>query len=282
MSSTFIVDRSTDTDTLYDPVVAGERKSRGYDPSYIDPVQKAGMRALPSDIKVPPRSEWSARCKEQKERRSSLYHRKLTDMANGKPHQSLDQNGQGFCWKYGNDGCAMYARAATNLPYVRFSPHAGACVIKGFRDQGGWCGLAHRFDRGEDPNHPGKGGFMPESRWPQKSMSRQYDTAENWAEAAKYRIVEDVYDPLKGVYDQDIKDEIVAGLLLLNIPVQVDYNEWGHSVVAISWEEFEPGAFGPRIDNSWTPDWGENGTGIIKRWDIDGATGIVVVGRRAA
>lgn len=278
MTTPFVVTESTNNDLLFDPVVDGERKGRGYDPSFIDQGIKQEMKALPSSFKIIPRSEWSARCKEQKEQKSSLYHLKMTTMADGKPHQSLDQNGEGYCWEYGHCAIAMYVRAAAHMPYVRFSPHASACVIKKFRDEGGWCGLAHRFSLGKDPAHPTKGGFMPESLWPQKSMNPVYNTQAAWDQALKYIPTEDVYDPLKSVYDQQMREDLIATLLLTNRPVQADYNEWGHSGALISWEEFEPGAFGPRFDNSWTPGWGENGTAVIKKWDVDGAVALLVLG----
>ena len=282
-SKPFVIDHATNNDLLFDPIVDGERKGRGYDPAFIDPAIKAEMRALPSEIKEIPESEWEARCKEQDERKSSLYHLKMTVMANGKPHQSLDQNGQGYCWNYSANAGAMYARAAAHMPYVRFSPHAGACVIKNFRDEGGWCGLSARFAMGKDPNHPTKKGFMPEDRWPQKSMSRSHNTPENWKEAAKYTLTEAYIDLSKSAYDQQMMRRQIATCLLNNIPVIVDYNEWGHSIIAIQWVRLESGVYVPRIDNSWTPGWGENGTGLInQRWDVDGAVGILIVGSEVA
>ena len=276
MSKYFVIDHATDTDLLFDPVVGGERKGRGYDPSFIDQKLKREMKALPSEIKPIPRSEWDARFEEQEARKSSLEHLKQT-MNDGKPHLSLDQNGQGYCWAYSQVAGIMYARAGANLPYVRLSPHSVACVIKNFRDEGGWCGLSARFCRGEDPNHPGKSGCVPESLWPQKSMSRGNNTEVAWKEAAKFRITEDYVDVTKNVYDQNMLDEQIATCLFNNIPVILDYDEWGHSIIGIRWVRLESGVFAPLIDNSWTPGWGNNGLGVInKRWTVDGATAIRV------
>ena len=276
MSKLFVIDHATDNDLLFDPVVDGERKGRGYDPSFIDPEIKREMKALPSEIKPIPRSDWSALIKERKAKRQGLRHLKET-MNNGKPHLSLDQNGQGYCWAYSQVAAIMYARATANLPYVRLSPHSVACTIKNFRDQGGWCGLSGRFCRGEDPNHPGKSGCVPESLWPQKSMSRSNSTDAAWSEAAKFKITEDYVDVTKNVYDQNMLEEQIFTCLLNNIPVVVDYNEWGHSIVAIDVDEIERDVFVPLIDNSWTPGWGDNGTGFInKRWNVDGAVAVRV------
>jgi hypothetical protein len=272
MATPFIIDDGTPDGDLLAPVVDGEHKARGYDPSFIDPVIKAEFRAMPSEIQVIPRSEWSARCKEQAEQKSSLYHLKMTTMADGKPHPSLDQNGQGYCWYYSLAASGMYARAAAHLPYVRFSPHAGACKVKNFRDQGGGGGLSAK--------HAREFGLVPEAFWPQKSMSRSHDTPATWAAAAKYKITEDYVDLTKNVYDQNLTVDQVATCLLLNIPVVLDFNWWGHSVCGIQWCEVEPGSFGPRIDNSWTPNWGEDGTSILRggKGVPDGAVATRVIG----
>lgn len=277
MSKPFIIDHTTDNDKLFDPVVDGERKGRGYDPSFIIPSVKAEMKALPSTIKPIPPSDYQGLWEEQEGKKSSLYHLKRTTMANGKPHPSLDQNGQGYCWAYSYAAGIMYSRASDNLPYVRLSPHSIACTIKNFRDQGGWCGLSARFARGQDPNHPDKSGCVPESHWPQKSMNRAYSTSEAWAEAKKFTTTEDYVDLTKNVYDQNMLKEQIFTCLWNNIPVIIDYNEWGHSVCGIRVRRLESGLFVPDIDNSWTPGWGENGIGSINaRWDVDGAVAILV------
>jgi hypothetical protein len=271
----FVIDDSTNNDLLFDPVVDGERKGRGYDPSFIDPELKAARKALPSEIKLIDPSEWDAQYEEQEAQKSSLYHLKMTTMADGKPHLSLDQNGEGYCWAYSTGAGMMYARAAMHLPYKRFSPHAVACKIKGFRDEGGWNGLSEDFGR--------KNGYPTEEKWPQKSMSRQYDNAETWAEAANYKITADFADLNVAVYDRNMTNQQIATCLFNNIPVMVDYDEWGHSIVAIQWVRLERGVWVPRIDNSWTPGWGENGTGLInRRWNIDGATAVILVGKQLA
>lgn len=273
----FVIDHSTSSDLLMDPVVDGERKGRGYDPSFIVKKIKEEMKALPSEIKPIEPSDWDALYDEQEEKKSSLEHLKLTTMNNGKPHLSLDQNGQGYCWAYSQVAGIMYARAGANLPYVRLSPHSVACVIKNFRDEGGWCGLSARFCRGQDPKHPGKSGAVPESLWPQKSMSRTYNTATAWEAAAPFKITEDYVDVTRDVYDQNMLDKQIATCLFNNIPVILDYDEWGHSIIGIRWVRVERGVFAPLIDNSWTPGWGKNGMGVInKRWSVDGAVAIRV------
>jgi hypothetical protein len=270
----YVIHDTTPPDDLFDPVVAGERKGRGFDPSFIDSGIRGEMKALPSEIKIIPHSEWDARIDEQEEQKSSLEHIRAT-MADGKKHVSLDQNGQGFCWAYSTGQSLIYARGAAHMPYRRFSPHAVACKIKGFRDEGGWCGLSMKFAK--------ETGYPTENEWPQKSMSRQYDNAETWKIAADYKVTEDFVDLTQQVYDQNLTFDQVATCLLNNIPVVVDFNWWSHSVLAIRLIRIERGSFGLRIQNSWSDGWGNDGLGDLQgtRSIPNGAVATRVVGRAA-
>lgn len=121
-------------------------------------------------------------------------------------------------------------------------------------------------------------GVVPESHWPAKSMSRSLDTAANWQEASKYRITEDFVDLTRAVYDQNLTWNQVVSCLLQNIPCAVDFNWWGHSVCAVDVDVLE-GEVVLDIDNSWTPSWGDNGTGYLRgsRKIPDGAVATRVI-----
>jgi hypothetical protein len=253
-----VITDSTPNDVLFPP---------GFGHGY-DPLQKAAhpseFAAPPSEMKLIPRSEWDARIAEQDATESSLEHIRLRGGPNGGMIPSLDQNGQGFCWMYSVTMSVMMERAAAGQPCVRLSAHAGACKVKSFRDEGGWCGLGAKWVR--------ENGQPPVSLWAEKSMSREYDTAETWKEAAKYKITEDWVDLGKQVYDQNLTADQIATCLLLNIPVAIDYDEWGHSICAIRWVKIEGGSYGPKILNSWTDQWGDRGMSVIQRgWTVDGA-----------
>lgn len=247
-----IDDESFPVDMLFDPKVGGERKGRGYDPAMVPAVP---MFAPPAEMRLIPRSEWSERIRDQEKYGTSLEHVRAT-MNNGKPHASLDQNGQGYCWAYSVTQTVMYARGRDQQPYVRLSAHSVACVIKSFRDQGGWCGLSAEFVRDR--------GVAPVSHWPEKSMSRANDNPQTWAEAGKYTIGEDWVEMRAAVYDRNLTFDQVATCLLLNTPVAVDFNWWAHSVCAIRLVEVEPGSFGLLIQNSWTDAWGTKGLGVLR------------------
>lgn len=247
----FVINDSTGNDHLFHFKVDGELKSRGHDPEQV----VRGMFAPPSAIQLIPESEWIPRIRDRKKYKTGLRDIRDRSGPSGGPMPSKDQNGQGFCWAYSTTRSCELVRALMGQPYVPLSAHSVACKVKNFRDEGGWCGLSAQFIR--------ENGVIPESLWPAKSMSRSYDTAANWAEAKKYRIVEDFVDLSSPVYDQNLTFAQVISCLLQNIPTVLDFNWWGHSVCGIDVDEVD-GEVCPLINNSWTDSWGDNGVGAIQ------------------
>lgn len=246
-----IIDDSTNNDVLF-PKGFGQ----GFDPSQVVPNQfPQAFGDAPSELKIIPRSEWSARIKEKNERKASLYHLRQI-AANGQQMPTLDQNGQGYCWAYSTTRCVMYQRALMNQPYVRLSAHAVGCKVKNFKDEGGWCGLSAKFIK--------ENGVPSIAHWPEKSMSRSNDRYEVWENAKGNRITEDWIDVAKAVYDQNLTVDQIATCLLLDIPVAADFDWWSHSVCLTELVEVESGSFGFRIDNSWTDNWEDMGTSILR------------------
>jgi hypothetical protein len=253
----FIINDATPPEVVYPPGMG-----RGHDPSQVVPF----MFAPPAEIPLIPESEWVPRIRDRKK-----YKTGLRDLfAAGKIGPVKDQNGQGYCWAYSVTRTIEYVRAIQNLPYTPLSAHSVACKVKNFRNEGGWCGLSAQFIRAN--------GVVPESLWPAKSMSRSHDTPANWEEAKKYRITEDFVDLGRAVYDQNLTWQQTVSCLLQNIPVVADLNWWGHSVPYVDVAEVD-GEVCPDLDNSWTPSWGKNGTGILQgsRRFPDGAVATRVV-----
>lgn len=249
MGNALIINEETDPDLLFPKTHARGYVERDYS---VDPEE---MFAPPSEMKLIPRSEWDARIDEQEKLQSSLEHIRLSAL-DGQPIPSLDQNGQGFCWAYSPGSSILLGRARDNQPYVRVSPHAVACKIKGFRDEGGWCGLSAKFAR--------ETGYPSEEFWPQKSMSRANDNEKTWENAKLHRITEDWVDLTRQVYDQNLTFDQLATCLLMNIPCPVDFNWWSHSVCALRLVRIEAGSYGIKIWNSWGDQWSDRGMGILQ------------------
>lgn len=208
---------------------------RDYD---VDPVE---LRDSPDAIKLYTDSECEAVYAEQQATESSLIHQYITGDKPAFPH--LDQNGQGYCWAYSTAQAIMLDRMRRNFPPVRLSAHAVACKIKNFRDEGGWSGLSAKFAREK--------GYPTVEVWPEKSMKRQYDTAATWENAALHRVEEDWYDLGKREWDQTLSKKQIKTLGLSNVPMMLDFNRYAHAMAGISVVQFEPGAWGPVVLNSW-------------------------------
>jgi hypothetical protein len=80
-----------DSDALFKPKVNGMKFGRGYDPESVDEAVRA-MLGTPDEIKVIPKSEWSARIKQQEETKS-----RTSDVLRRKNIASTDQDGDGYC-----------------------------------------------------------------------------------------------------------------------------------------------------------------------------------------
>lgn len=250
-----IDDDFKDNDALYLPQVAGEVKGRGAVPRDYE-VQPETMFAPPSQIKLIPRSEWSARIKEKVALQSQLSDIRLTG-SNGQIVPSLDQGQVGYCWAHSTTHAVMLDRMMRGQPYVPLSAYSIAATIKKGADQGGWCGLSAQYAT--------EVGVCDQAFWPQGDRNyTKYQTSEMRENAAKRRIMEDWVDLTKSVYDRNLTFDMLISLLLSDIPGPVDFNWWGHSVCALDAVEVEAGSFGIRIWNSWSDSWSDRGMGVLR------------------
>lgn len=217
------------------------------------------MFAPPSEMVLIPESDWDARYDEQEETKSSLEHIYLSGPNGGPAFVNLDQDGDGYCWSYSTGHSIMMDRLRRNLPMVRLNPHATAAIIKGGRDQGGWCGQSAEFGREHGYAVEGTG----PGQWPLHSRNLQYDTPALRAEMAKYKIEEEWTDLTRQVYDRNLTLGQIATCGFNNIPGPRDYNWWSHSVCGIRWVRIERGSWGQLILNSWKG-WGRHGLAVLR------------------
>jgi len=203
-----------------------------------------GVRGF--DIPLIPESEWQGRLDEQIRNKAQLSDIRNRGMF-GQPIPALHQNGQGYCLAYSTGAACRLVRAINNQPFVDLSPHAVACKIKNFRDQGYWGSASLEFII--------EHGIPSSEFWPQASMNRAHDNPRTWENAKLHRITEWL----------DLQPRNKAQLvtcLLMNIPVVTDLNWWRHSVVTMDLVSLNP--FRTRILNSHGANYGDNGTAILE------------------
>lgn len=205
--------------------------------------------AKPWNFPLIPRSEWQDRINDRTQRKAQLSDVRNRGMY-GQPIPSRDQNGKGYCWAHSGVSAHLVARALMNEPYADLSAYAVACIIKGYRDEGGWGGDGVEFEATRG---------VPTSKfWPQQSMDKSNDNASTWADAAKHKYVE--------WYDLDpnaMLDQLMTALLS-NMPVVSDFNWWSHSVATIDAVSWDGSQVTTRIWNSWGDSWSEKGTGKLE------------------
>lgn len=229
------------------PVVDGEQRMMGLIPRDYDQCPVGYLScAKPFDLPLIPESEWEDRLQARIAAKAQL-----SDVRNrgkfGQPMPSTDQNGKGYCWAHSSTSAVLIVRAMEGQPYVDLSAYAVACVIKNFRDQGGWGSQSLEFiaERGIPSSH----------YWPQKSMKRENDNPETWGNAKLHRVTEWMD------MEPNNKQQLVT-CLLSGIPVVSDFNWWGHSVCTLDLVSIKP--FKTRIWNSWSDQWSDNGMGILE------------------
>jgi hypothetical protein len=203
--------------------------------------------ARPFDLPLIDESDIPAMIAEKQASKSNLSDIRMRGMG-GQMIPSRDQNGRGYCWAHSTTSAVILRRAADNQPYADLSAYAIACIIKNYRDQGGWGGESVEFaaERG-----------IPTSKfWPQQSVSRSDDNPQTWADAAKHKVTEWMD------LDPDQMEIQVATCLLLNIPLVVDLNWWSHSIAyadLLGWKPLKV-----RLWNSWGDSWSSQGMGILE------------------
>jgi hypothetical protein len=184
---------------------------------------------FPADMEIP-QGEWQARIQEMEETKS-----RPSDLIRQAGLPEKNQKSLPYCWIFGPTQCVEVVRMLMGLPYVSLSPASAGAVIKNFRAEGGWGkeGLQFITERG----------LVPSSLWPDTSLNRSLNTAENWEVAKHYRVTE-WYEcrprNLKHLVSLGLRRMVGAG----------GYNWWGHEVMVVEpvWLD---GTVASRIRNQW-------------------------------
>lgn len=206
-------------------VVNGHRRYLSATPKPEGHDSRAYSKLLSAEMPKIPRSDWSARLKEQQERKQLI-----SQMQNWEPD---DQDGFPICWAAGTCAAFSTARVLQGLPYVRISGMSVAKPISGGRS-GGY--------EGDAVEYLTKNGGASVDVWGYDDIGVRDGSAEI-AESRKH------HHALES-YECDSFDDF-ATAWLLRFPCTVSYNWWSHVVMACDLVEIESGSFGVRIRNNW-------------------------------
>lgn len=235
----------------------GFGRAKGYVPPHEE--WRASFGAV--NFPLIPRVEWPERIRQQEMDKSRLSDFRMTG-DRGSHIKSYDQGNRGYCWAHSVTMAVQLNRMMANMPYDRLSAYSVACKIKNFKDEGAWGALALDFINDN--------GIVPMRLWPEQSVSRSLDNSANWDAAKAFRVTESWQDLAVSVWDRNLTFDQVATLLLLNIPVVVEYNWWAHSVCGMDLVEVDANQplssvkrWGIRILNSWSDRHGTLGTEVL-------------------
>lgn len=179
-----------------------------------------------------PRSEWSARIKEQREKKARV--------SDYQKFRSTNQGSRPTCWAAGPSHSVTTMRVMQGLPLQFMSPCAIAVPISG-GNRGGYEGEA--FEK-----YATDGGVREELWGPTDGNSRLDDNPEVQADRLRHKVLE--------IYECETFDDW-ATAALMPFPGAMAYNWWSHVISNGDLIEIEKNSFGLRNRNNWGDDYGD-------------------------
>lgn len=245
-SNATVIDDSNFWEFVEDPVIDGDRKTRGRIPRdyHKEPYGSLPFAAtFPSELLVP----WEEMDEEIK--RKDMEKSWITDLLDQAGLTVLDQDGTNYCWINAPVHCVEIMRVVQGEQMVRLSPASCGGPIKNYRNVGGWGteGLAYIVEKG----------IVPIDLWPANHWQNDnYDTEESREARLRFKIQE-------WIDGEERSAQQALSMAIHNIPSALGYNWWAHEVTGVRAIAFGNKKYGLEIDNSWGRNWGTNGRGVL-------------------
>jgi len=198
----------------------------------------SSLKNWPTEMPVIPRDAWPELIERGNETFLSQYRRGRLP-----PH---DQGSTSRCWVHGSVRAMEVLRLWEGQPALMLSPDSVAFPIEGTRDRGGYPGDACQ--------QLSEGGACPLAAWPERDLSpRRAD--DDWEEQALNHVLISWFNV--ETFEQQMT------LAIRRVPIAIGLRWWGHLVCQLDPVQIGRNDFGIGIDNSWGPDWGNNGYAIL-------------------
>ena len=235
-----------------------QQSERGYVPRDFsaDPLASGyGAKLLPQALLDKwPRESWKARI-EELERTGQDIPSILRRSFDAGIWRGLNQDPTNYCWCYGVAHNLMVIRLLNNEPFLRLSPYSVACIVKNFRNIGGWGSQANA--------QACKEGMATEQFWPmekpgmtsQQRRSANMNAINNGREYLAGSRANAALKTVKEWYDLPSRSwEHKMACLCEPLPVASGYNRIGHERCTIAGVVLQNGGFGMVDLDSYTND----------------------------
>ena len=227
-------------DMRTDPALGKGYEARDYS---AHPLAK-GFCASPFSLPMIPDSEWQ-KLIEQKTAEKSW----ASDLCDQAGLVVKNQQSTNYCWINAvTHGMEVINVLCGNKLLVYSAAYAGS-IITGGSNEGGYGTKGAEFCA--------KNGCATEEFWARNKISRQR-SPEADANAQLHKI--EAYDDLTPSNHREIVSSV-----LQNRPVSVGIGAWGHEVLItfLVWAPQKSRKVIYGFDNSWSPDWGQRGRGLL-------------------
>lgn len=215
---------------------------RGFEGPSPEGYGAAALVEFPKALIIP-MDQWDERIEEQERTESTLYH-----MIRRVGLKVKNQGQTNYCWAFSATWATEIIRVKQNQPYRELSATSVACLVKNYRNVGGWGDEALDFISNVGPTLV--------SLWPERQLQKTFDNPESRAAREQNRVT-------KWWKPRTLLE--YGSALLRRIPVSGGHNFWRHQVTHVRLVKRDGRQrYGGLFGNSWDVTYGDDGYGVLE------------------